>query len=350
MEKVALNLREKAIINLLSKRGALSRTEIQENLLADKKASRPTIIRDLNHLISLNYIQSEGHGKATVYALVQKNPLLREVDLDTYFEKPFYERDGKDSFDSGVFENLANLFSKQEKALWEKSKKKLEENKAKLDPSIYKRELERFTIELSWKSSQIEGNTYTLLEAESLIKENIKARGHPEEEALMILNHKRAFDLVLENPKDFQKITYEKILQLHGILTRGLVTPGVRNQRVRISGTSYTPPKEAKKLEALLRKLVKLLAEAEYPPEKALISACMVAYLQPFADGNKRTSRILSNAILKAFSYYPLSYRDVDINEYKKALILFYEQTNLYHFKKIFMEQLDFAINNYFTL
>ena len=59
---------------------------------------------------------------------------------------------------------------------------------------------------------------------------------------------------------------------------------------------------------------------------------------------------MLSNAILLAYNYFPLSYRDVDVTEYRKAIILFYEQNNLYHLKRIFMEQLRFAMDNYFVV
>jgi len=81
---------------------------------------------------------------------------------------------------------------------------------------------------------------------------------------------------------------------------------------------------------------------------QAFSTLVFVSYIQPFVDGNKRTARILSNAILLANSYYPLSYRSVDEIEYKKALIIFYEQFNIYYFKKIFLEQYQFSVDNYF--
>jgi Fic family protein len=74
----------------------------------------------------------------------------------------------------------------------------------------------------------------------------------------------------------------------------------------------------------------------------------MIAYIQPFEDGNKRTSRILGNAILLAHDYCPLSYRSVDEVEYKKAVILFYEQNNAFYFKELFLEQFKQAVNKYF--
>ena len=75
----------------------------------------------------------------------------------------------------------------------------------------------------------------------------------------------------------------------------------------------------------------------------------MISYIQPFADGNKRTARMLTNALLLANDYYPLSYRSVDETYYKKALVLFYEQNSLYYLKQIILDQYKFALNTYFN-
>ena len=80
----------------------------------------------------------------------------------------------------------------------------------------------------------------------------------------------------------------------------------------------------------------------------AFVILVFISYIQPFADGNKRTARLMSNAILLANNYYPLSYRNVDEVLYKKALIIFYEQFNIYYFKKVFLEQYYFSVENYF--
>ena len=289
-----------------------------------------------------------GKGRTTSYGLVSKNPLLEYVDLNSYFKLNQEKREVKISFNDKVHNNLSNLYSKQEIEFWEEGKKKFKEAKEKLDASIYKRELERFVIELSWKSSQIEGNTYSLIETETLIKQNIRAQGHPEDEARMILNHKDAFSSILENKNDFKKLDFFDVIQLHNILTKDLVASGIRSQRVMITGTSYEPLFGKYELENALRKLIKYINFVKYPPEKALILALMIAYIQPFADGNKRTARMLSNAILIAFDYPPLSYRNVDVNEYRSAMIVFYETNNIYHFKQIFINQFNFSVNNYF--
>ena len=77
--------------------------------------------------------------------------------------------------------------------------------------------------------------------------------------------------------------------------------------------------------------------------EKALLTLVLLSYIQAFSDGNKRTARITSNAILIANGYCPLSFRSVDSIDYKKAMLIFYEQNNLYAFKKIFIEQFLFS-------
>jgi Fic family protein len=82
--------------------------------------------------------------------------------------------------------------------------------------------------------------------------------------------------------------------------------------------------------------------------EKALLVLLLLSYIQPFNDGNKRTTRIVSNAILIANNYCPISFRTVDSIDYKKAMLLFYEQNNIYAFKQIFIDQFDFAVNTYF--
>jgi Fic family protein len=82
--------------------------------------------------------------------------------------------------------------------------------------------------------------------------------------------------------------------------------------------------------------------------EKALLALVLISYIQPFTDGNKRTARIVSNSILINNYYCPLSFRTVDSIEYKKAMLLFYEQNNISAVKDIFINQFEFAVKTYF--
>jgi len=350
MNDTNLNDRQKKILGVLKKMGSVSRLVLSNKVSSGANVSKVTFIRDLNYLISLNFINVSGKGKNTAYGLVETNSLLKYLDLDNYFKTEEETRVINNNFNNDIFLHLNNLYSPDEVNLWERSKKIFKNVGDKLDPSIYKRELERFIIEFSWKSSQIEGNTYTLIETETLIKQNIKAQGHSDDESVMILNHKKAFETILNNKDSFKKLDFSDIIQLHQVLTDGLVTSGIRSQKVRISGTRYVPLFNKHEIENILRQLIDIVNKTEFPPEKALILSIMIAYIQPFADGNKRTSRMLSNAMLLAYDYFPLSYRSIDANEYLRSMVVFYETNNLYNFKLLYMKQLQFAINNYFQV
>lgn len=82
--------------------------------------------------------------------------------------------------------------------------------------------------------------------------------------------------------------------------------------------------------------------------EKVLLALVLLSYIQAFTDGNKRAARIISNGILIAYGYCPISFRSVDSIDYKKAMLMFYEQNNIAAFKQIFIDQFLFAVKNYF--
>jgi Fic family protein len=94
--------------------------------------------------------------------------------------------------------------------------------------------------------------------------------------------------------------------------------------------------------------MCKLINSKENIFEKALIALVLISYIQGFIDGNKRTARITSNAILIANKYCPISFRTVDSIDYKKAMLIFYEKNNITAFKRIFVDQFEFAVKTYF--
>ena len=352
MNETNLTHRQNFILNVVNESSGIGRLDIEHRAGSLYPASKPTIARDLSFLVRKRIIRVEGRGKSTVYLPLAINPLIKYFDLDQYFALDPDKRVGaRKTFDFSVFDHLNHLFTKDEIRSVEKINKKFSEAIGKLKQDIYLKELERFIIELSWKSSQIEGNTYSLLETEALIKQSIEAKGHSREEAVMILNHKRAFESILEARDDYKNMTLSKITQLHNVLVKGLsISAGIREQAVGITGTVYKPLDNKWQIHEALEKLVAVINQATYPLEKALIANPMISYIQPFSDGNKRTGRMLSNAILLAHDFFPLSYRSVDETTYKKALILFYEQGSIYHLKRIFSEQYGFALNTYFQV
>lgn len=224
-------------------------------------------------------------------------------------------------------------------------------NIKKIPENLLKKEFECLIIELSWKSSLIEGNTYSLLETEFLIKEKKEAPGHKKEEMVMILNHKEALDYIRKNKEIFRALAVSKIEDIHCLLTNNLgISRGLRKCAVGITGAKYKPlDNEFQIREALEKTCLSVNAEKNLFA-KAVIAMILIAYIQPFEDGNKRTSRLIGNAILMAHDICPLSYRNVDEAEYKKAAVLFYEQNNIIYFKKLFIEQFEFAVKNYFRI
>lgn len=350
MNETNLAPRQKLILNIVSQASGLWREEIQKELSKTYSVSKPTLIRELNQLIKEKLIRVEGKSKKTQYFPYSQNPLLKPFDLDFYFAQEPDERAGaKKSFNFGLFNYLKRLFSPLEAEKIDRVKKSFQKQTEKLNPDILKKELERFVIELSWKSSKIEGNTYTLLQTEELIKKRQEAKGKSKEETTMILNHKSAFEVILKNKNQLKKLNLSKINQLHRVLIKDLnITSGLRKQAVGITGTVYRPLDNEFQIREAVEKLCQTINKNNDHLEKALIANAMISYIQPYADGNKRTSRMLTNALLLAHDDYPLSYRSVNEEEFKKALILFYEQNSLYHLKRLLIEQLLFAYNNYF--
>lgn len=311
-----------------------------------------TTKRDLRQLIADKYIAIEGKGRATKYIISPSHELLYPINVEEYFEKEVDERQVKSNFNlSLITEVLANatLFTKEEEEHLQSLQDEFKENISHLSTFAYNKELERFAIDLSWKSSQIEGNTYSLLETEYLLKENIAAKGKPKEDATMLLNHKEALNFIVAHPDYVNPLTISAIEDIHSLLIKDLgVDRNIRQRRVGISGTNYQPLDNEHQIREALRDMCDLVNTKESIFEKALLVLVLISYIQAFGDGNKRTARIISNAILIAYGYCPISFRTVDSIEYKKAMLIFYEQNNMSAFKIIFKEQFEFAVKTYF--
>jgi Fic family protein len=209
--------------------------------------------------------------------------------------------------------------------------------------------MERLGVDLSWKSSQIEGNTYSLLETERLLRESKTADGKTQEEAIMLLNHKYTLRFLLDNKDYLQEFSVRRIEDIQSMLVEGLETEkGLRHRRVGITGTNYRPLGNEFQIREALETSCNIINQRQNVFEKALLALLLISYIQPFADGNKRTSRLVSNGILMAYGHCPLSFRTVDSIDYKKAMLIFYEQNNIVPFKEIFISQYKFAVEEYF--
>ena len=345
-----INKRDQLIIDFIKKNAGSSSKDIFEN--SSLSVSYATLKRTLKKLISDNYLVSKGKGKVTKYFLSPSFELIQPISIDKYYEKEIDERQIKETFNFELVSEILNkntVFTENELEKLNQLQKEYETNISSLNPSDYQKELERLAIDLSWKSSQIEGNTYSLLETERLLKEKQTASGKTKEEAVMLLNHKDALDFIIENKVYLNPLTVSKIEDVHNILTKELrVERNLRKRRVGISGTNYRPLDNEFQILEALRGACDVINNKKSIFEKALLVLVLISYIQPFMDGNKRTARIVSNAILINYNYCPLSFRTVDSIDYKKAMLLFYEQNNISVFKNIFIDQFEFAVRTYF--
>jgi Fic family protein len=285
------------------------------------------------------------------YRISAQYNLLKKIDVQKYFDVFQDERVIQKQFNHNVFALLSeNIFTDDEQkqllALHAEFQTHLRNIESK---TIIKKEFERIMIEFSWKSSQIEGNTYSLLDTEALIKDNKKAKGKTAEETQMILNHKNAFNFIMEHRHEFIIVSRAKIEHIHSLLVKNLsITPNLRKAPVGITGTNYTPLDNQLQIKEAFLGMVDLINMKKNFFEKSFLSLALLSYIQAFEDGNKRTARLISNALLLAHDSVPMSYRAVNEVEYKKASILFYEQTNISYFKRVFINQYEFAVKNYF--
>ena len=342
--------RESEIIEFIKKAGECSSKNVFEGI--SLSISYATLKRILTKLISNNYLETKGKGKGTKYLISSVYELIQPIDIREYYKKEIDEREIKETFNFQIITKVLNIHSvltDNELARLLALQKKYTKNIGQLSANEYKKELERLAIDLSWKSSQIEGNTYSLLETERLLKEKETASGKTKEEAIMLLNHKDALDFIIDHPDYLYTLSVSKIEDIHSILTKELaVDRNLRKRRIGISGTNYRPLDNDFQISEALKKTCELINKKESVFEKALSALVLISYIQPFMDGNKRTARIISNAILMNENYCPLSFRTVDTIDYKKAMLLFYEQNNISNFKEIFMTQFEFAVNTYF--
>ena len=335
--------RQLHILRHLHRAGKASR---QELTTVTPNVSRITLIRDLNHLQARGLAIVTGRGPATVYSITSVAKQLKLYDPAIYLLE---EPDSRQiQFTAFVIKHIKKLESVWNKEQINRIKRLVTDYQLRRASDVANRELERFIIEFSWKSSKIEGNTYSLLDTEQLIKSSIEATGHSREEAIMILNHKTAFDYIWQHNQTYQQLNRILIEEIHQLLTQNLgISRGLRQSPVGIIGTAYMPPVSQIEIGSHLDQIIKLINTCQEPAIKSLIALVGISYLQPFADGNKRTARLISNALLIAHGYPPLSYRTVDETTFKGALILFYEQNIADYIGEIFLQQFEFSAKNY---
>lgn len=209
----------------------------------------------------------------------------------------------------------------------------------------------RLLIDLSWNSSRLEGNTYSLLETERLLEFGESSTGKDAREAQMILNHKAAIELLVEQADEigFNRST---LLNLHTLLSENLMDdPGacgrLRTIPVGIGGTVYHPPSVPAVVEECFGAILLKAGKIADPFEQSFFVMVHLPYLQPFEDVNKRVSRLAANIPLIQRNLCPLSFVGVPGRDYIDGILGVYEINRVELLREVFVRAYERSCARY---
>ncbi|WP_176060688.1 Fic family protein [Paraburkholderia sp. BCC1876] len=307
---------------------------------------RPTVNRALARLVATGVLERNGAGRSVTYRIAPRStpaPTIahdqqeardspawcyRSTELVAALSAPLatrkpvsYQRVFVDGYQPNVSSLLPAALAAQ---LQEKGKSKDQQ-----PAGTYARKvLEQLLIDLSWSSSRLEGNRKSRLDTRELFE-----RGRSESDdrdATMLLNHKEAIEFMVDAVPT-EGMTVPVVRNLQSLLMRDLLQDpadlgAIRSKIVNIHGSVYLPSQVPNLLEEMLRQIVDKATRVHNPVEAAFFLWVNLAYLQPFVDGNKRTSRLSANMPLMLSNCAPLSFLDVEQTDYALAMLGVYER------------------------
>lgn len=332
---------------LQQEQGAFALKEILAKL-GSSYAER-SVRRWLNELVIEGRIKKTGYKRATRYEYknvwVIFSPSFFEaypMKAIDYVHRPIFQRKPVAYHKAWLQKYIPNktfyLSAKDREDMYAHGQRGVDNNSA----GTYARKIyNRLLIDLSYNSSRLEGNTYSLLETQKLIFEGRAPAGKLDAEKIMILNHKEAIRHLVDSAAKIA-IDFNEVCTLHFLLSDGLVpiqySGKVRDHGVRISASAYIPLEHPIELEQQLKNICQLAQQIKDPFECSFFLLTHIAYLQAFTDVNKRTSRLSANIPLIFHNQVPLSFNDVEKEDYNSAMIAVYELNDtkplakLYHF------------------
>lgn len=304
--------------------------------------------RALSKLNVEGKLEVTGKGRATGYMLAGTAAVRAHLQTPYNRRKPArYNKDFLDRYIPGKTFYLAEADRRRLRAAGTPA--------AVLPAGTYARRiLERLLVDLSWASSRMEGNTYSLLETERLIRFGQEASGKDRKEALMILNHKEAIQYMVDNLAHIT-INRTDLFNVHALLADGLLADPamvgrLRRMGVGITHSSYQPLDDQYEIEEEFRILVEKASAISDPFEQSFFLLLHVPYLQAFDDVNRRTSRIASNIPLLESDLAPMSFVTMDDRAYIDGLIGVYELNNVALFRDAYIDAYMASAENYKTL
>jgi hypothetical protein len=346
-----ISVEHQQIIDVLKQAHAgFSMTQIQERL--HSKLHSRTTLRRIKELINTGFIQSSGSRSGTRYFLADPVPQAPTQVIDNNepvtvdpasvslskeateihqlvsrpkHQRPLvaYHREFLDQYIPGKTWYLTAAEREHLRQIGQRTPIVQEAG------TYAKQILERLLIDLSWNSSRLEGNTYSLLDTEKLLAEGLLATEKSAIDAQMILNHKEAIEF-LANSADEIGFNRYTITNLHGLLANNLLpdegAPGrLRFQPIGIGLSVYTPTAIPQLIEELFDIVLDKASAIGDPFEQAFFAMVHLPYLQPFDDVNKRVSRLAANIPFFKQNLAPLSFTDVPRDLYIKGLLGVYE-------------------------
>ena len=348
---MAQNIRQqnKEIIAIIGKYPeGLSSAQVSDKL--SLSIHYKTLQRRLTALVDEGKIIRKGEKRATRYHPTQK--ATPEIDKGQFkdksaniftqksqqklkfLEKPLYARErvsyNRDLLDNYVPNQIFYVPKKMSDALFEEGKR----FDNQLAAGTYARQIcQRLLIDLSYNSSRLEGNTYSRLDTQKLVKEGISAKGKVHEETVMIMNHKEAILFLVENAQDIE-LSSLTIRNLHHLLSQDLLANpescgNIRSIDVNISQSSYKPLDNQHVLKELFELILQKAKKIQDPFEQSFFLLVHLSYLQAFEDVNKRTSRLSCNIPFIKKNLCPLTFTDVTRDDYTAALLAIYENNDI---------------------
>lgn len=330
----------------------LSRGEISEFL--PTPPSPKTIQRRIQELCEDGMVESSGHLSGKKYALASSTNLVSEATdssskADTkekpvkrevfskeslaklkYLETPSFARK-KTSYNTSLLENYipneTQYINNQQRESMVKAGIRFDKEFAA--GTYAKNIIQRLLIDLSYNSSRLEGNTYSLLDTKLLLEQGVTSDDTLNEEAVMILNHKEAILFLVGNALEIE-VTSFVVRNLHQLLAQDLLRNpnacgNIRKIEVGISRTAYTPLNNSQQLEEYLTLTLRKAEKITDPFEQSFFLLMHLSYLQAFEDVNKRTARLTCNIPFIKKNLCPLSFIDVAKEDYINSLLYFYE-------------------------
>jgi Fic family protein len=356
MKKIKTDEIQSLILKMLTTQPEVSIRSIAEaaGFSPDNETQRKAIQRALISLKEQGLITSEGAGRSRVYVLPaaekQKVSQSEETRNNDYFAGITLSPESENLLKNvsqpitgrvpvGYNFDFLNLYEPNETFYLSAGQRENLLGLGRVESTerpagTYARNiLDRLLIDLSWNSSRLEGNTYSLLETKRLIELGETVSGKDATEAQMILNHKAAIEYIVETSEE-EQITAHEVCSIHALLSESLLgdpaaSGRIRNIAVSIGGSTYIPLENPHVLRECFQLFVEKINRIEDPFEQSFFSIVHLSYLQAFEDVNKRTARLVANIPLVKQNLKPLSFTDVNKDAYVTALLAVYENNNI---------------------